>query len=143
VLAAICVAALLAATVAAMAVTQHLRSEGPVVSDIRMKIEEGPRYRVCFRVARADRFEVALVDSSGVVVRVLASDVFLESEPPPGIEDDRKRRKASARCFDWDGSDQYGEPVPRGPYRLRLTRDRDGLELVSGEKLTIPSGRGS
>lgn len=120
-----------------MAVTQRLRSEGTLVSDIRLRTREGPRYRVCFQIARDGSYEVALVNRDEAVVRVLAPDAALESDPPPGIDDPVARRKATANCFDWDGRDDAGAAVPRGTYRLRLTRSSDELELISGEKLHV------
>ncbi|HEX2359172.1 MAG TPA: hypothetical protein VHH72_05100 [Solirubrobacterales bacterium] len=116
-------AALVLGTVAAMVVTQRVRSEGTVVSDIRMKTKPGDRYRACFRTPRDDTFEVALVNSEEETVRVLASGARLEG--------------GEAYCFDWNGRDEASAPVPPGAYRLRLTRERDGLALVSGEKLHI------
>ena len=116
-------AALVLGTVAALVATQRVRSEGTVVSDIRMKTKPGDRYRTCFRTPRDDTFEVALVDADDAVVRVLAPAARLEGD--------------EAYCFDWNGRDAAGAPVPAGPYRLQLTRTRDGLVLVSGEKLHI------
>ena len=112
-------------TVAAMVVTQRIRSEGTVVSDIRMKTKPGDHYRTCFRTPRDDTFEVALVDADDSLVLVLAPAAQLEGD--------------EAYCFDWNGRDAAGAPVPPGPYRLRVTRTRDGLVLVSGEKLHIPA----
>jgi hypothetical protein len=124
-------------TIGAMALTQRLRSDGTVVSDIRLRTREGPRYRVCFQVAEDGAYRVALVDRDEAEVRILAEDARLESDPPPGIEDERARRKATASCFDWNGRDGAGAPVPRGAYRLSLTRLSDGLTLISGEKLQV------
>jgi hypothetical protein len=117
------VAALVLGTVAAMVVTQRVRSEGTVVSDIRMKTKAAGRYRTCFRTPRDDTFEIAVVDSEDAAVRVLAPAARLEGD--------------EAYCFDWNGRDAAGMPAPRGAYRLRVTRERDGLVLVSGEKLHI------
>jgi len=77
------------------------------------------------------------VDRDEAVVRVLAPEAELTDQVPPGIEDPDARKKATANCFDWDGRDDSGDPVPRGAYRLSLTRVSDGLELISGEKLRV------
>ena len=114
---------------AAMVLTQRLRSEGPVVSGIAMRIDDGPRYRVCFQTPRDDVFDVAMVNADGRAVRVLAEDARLEGDPSPD--------KSSAHCFDWDGIDDAGEPVPPGAYRLRLDLERADRRAVSGEKLKI------
>lgn len=109
-----------------MVVTQRVRSEGTVVSDIRMKTKErggAVRYRVCFRTPRSDTFEVTLVNRDDVPTRVLAPVAQLEAD--------------EAHCYDWDGRDERGAAVPYGAYRLRLTRERDGLVLISGEKLHV------
>lgn len=109
-----------------MVVTQRVRSEGTVVSDIRMKTKETDgvvRYRTCFRTPRDDTFEVALVNRDDVPVRVLASAAPLDAD--------------EAQCYDWDGRDEGGSPVAFGAYRLQLTRERDGLVLISGEKLHV------
>lgn len=130
----------LAGIVAAMAYTQHLRSEGPTAGEIHFKAIEGPagveRYRVCFQTPRDDRFEVAIVDAEGRVVRVLAAGVEIEGDPAAA--------KGSANCFDWDGRDRYGAPAPAGVYRLRLALERSGRRAVSGEKLrlTAPAAGG-
>jgi hypothetical protein len=129
VLAAVCVAALLAGTVGALVLTQRLRQEGPIVTDIRLKTPEPGRYRVCFQTPRDDRFEVAIVDSNDEAVRVLAADVSLEGDSTPD--------KQSAHCFDWDGTGEGGTIVGPGEYRLRVFlrgADRTG---ISGERLTI------
>lgn len=122
-------AVFLVGVVAAMVVTQHLRSEGPIASEIAFKTAKGPRYRVCFQTPRDDTFEVAMVDTDGAVVRVLADDLPLEGDPS---ED-----KGSAHCFDWDGLDEAGRPAPVGVYRLRLSLQQADRRAVSGEKLRI------
>jgi hypothetical protein len=129
VLAAVCVAALLAGTVAAMVFTQRLRQEGPIVTDIRLKTPEPGRYRVCFQTPRDDRFEVAMVDSADQTVRVLAADVPLEGDSSPD--------KQSAHCFDWDGTADGGGAVASGEYRLRVSLHEADRTGTSGERLTI------
>ena len=122
-------AVLVVGTVAAMAVTQRLRQEGPVVSRIKLKTKEGPRYRVCFQVPRDDTYDVALVDRDEAVVKILASDAPLDGTRSPD--------KESAHCYDWDGMADSGAVVTPGVYRLQLTLDSDGRTVVSGERLRI------
>lgn len=130
-LAAICVAVFLVGIVGAMVVTQHLRSEGPVVSHIRLKFKPSAPERVCFRAARDDLYEVGMVDASGQAVRSLASNAALDGDPSADRDSDH--------CFNWDGLDDAGRPVPPGVYRLQVSlRDADRT-AVSGEKLTIPA----
>jgi len=115
-----------------MTLTQRLRQEGPIARDIKFKTRPGPRYRVCFRTPRDDRVLVALVDQAREVVRVLHDAPLAESGPPenPG-------GKAPAHCFDWDGRDDAGEPVPTGFYRLKISLRDASREGISGEKLRI------
>jgi hypothetical protein len=123
------VAVFLVGVGAAMVLTQHLRSEGTVVSQIVFRVDNGPRYRVCFQTPRDDTFDVAIVDTEGAAVRVLAAGRALEGTTSPD--------KASANCFDWDGLTSAGTPAPPGNYRLRLDLAEAERRLVSGEKLKI------
>jgi hypothetical protein len=118
------VALLLAATAAAMVVTQHLRDDGPVASSIRLKTRPGLRYRACFRLTRNDSVQVAMVDFDDRVVRVLSPSRPLEGGDTP-------------HCFDWDGRNDAAQPVPPGRYRLRLELERADRVAVSGERLKI------
>lgn len=129
-LAAICVAVFLVGIVAAMVLTQHLRSEGPVVSQIRLKYKPKGPERVCFRAARDDVYEVAIVSNSERTVRVLEPAAALQGDPSGGSESDH--------CFNWDGLNDEGEAVGPGIYRLRVSLQDAERTAVSGEKLTIP-----
>jgi hypothetical protein len=127
------VALLLAATAAAIVVTQHVRDEGPVVSNIFFKRPPG-RYRACFFLTRADTVTVELVNATGQVARVLAN-----AQPLQG-----GTKKSDAHCFDWDGTDAAGNPVPPGPYRLRFELQTADRTATSGEHLVIHTAtRGS
>ena len=119
-------AVLLAGTAAAMVVTQGLRREGPVASSIRLKTKTTPelRYRACFRLTHADRVGVAMVDVNGDVVRTLATSEELAGGDTP-------------HCFDWDGRTDSGQPVPPGPYQLRLHLEDAERTATSGEHLRI------
>jgi hypothetical protein len=130
---ALVVSLLLAATAAAIVVTQHVRDEGPVVSSTRIKKHAGGGYRVCFQQTRDDTVEVAVVDESDQLVRVLAPAARLTgSDSAPDAE------KAGAHCFDWDGRNSAGQPVPAGVYRMRLTfQDLDRV-LIPGEHRVVP-----
>ena len=125
-------AALLIGTVAAMTLTQRLRQEGPIARDIKLKSKPGPRYRICFRTPRDDTVEVAIVDDAERVVRVLADGPLPESSGDEGPDG-----KPPAHCFDWDGTDESGEPAPPEYYRLRVTLHEAGRSGISGEKLRI------
>ena len=118
-------ALLLSGTAAAIVVTQHLRDQGPVASSIYWKTRPGPRYRVCFLLARDDKVRVSVVDFDDRQIRVLA-DSELEGGDDP-------------HCFAWDGRTSSGEPAPPGPYHLQLSLERAGRTAVSGEHVTIRS----
>jgi len=120
------------ATVAAMTLTQRLRQEGPIARDIKLKTKPGPRYRICFRTPRDDTVEVAIVDDDERTVRVLSDGPLPESSGDAGPDG-----KPPAHCFDWDGTDGNGDPVPPEFYRLRVTLREVGRSGVSGEKLRI------
>jgi hypothetical protein len=120
---AVAVALLLAATAAAIVVTQRVRDEGPVASSIRWKTRPGPRYRACFRLTRDDAVRVSVVDYSDRLVRVLADGDLKGGDTP--------------HCFDWNGRNAAGQPVPAGPYHLQLSLERADRTAVSGERLII------
>jgi hypothetical protein len=123
VIAALTVAALLAATAAAMVITQRLRDEGPVASSIHWKTRPGPRYRVCFRLTKEDQVRVAVVDSEDRQVKLLTDNRLQGGDTP--------------HCFDWDGRSDSGQPVPPGRYHLQLGLQEADRVAVSGERLRI------
>jgi hypothetical protein len=123
---------LLAATAAAIVVTQHIRDEGPVVSSTLLKARHGGGYRACFQLTRSDTVQVAIVDASDRVVRVIA-----QPTPLTGSDDAPDTPKAGAHCFDWDGTDAAGQAVPAGVYRMRLSFQRLDRVLTPGEHRTI------
>ena len=116
-------ALLLSGTAAAIVVTQHLRDQGPVASSIFWKTRPGPRYRVCFLLARDDRVKVSVVDFSDRQIRVLADGELQGGDDP--------------HCFGWNGKTSSGQPAPPGPYHLQLSLERADRTAVSGEHITI------
>jgi hypothetical protein len=122
------VALLLAGTAGAMVLTQHLRHDGPVVSNIFFKVKPPTgQYRACFTLTRDDTVQVEMVDASGDVVRVLGP-----AQPLQGGNE-----KADAHCYPWDGTDDAGKPVAPGTYYLRFElKDADRV-ATSGEHLVI------
>ena len=130
---AVVVALLLAATAGAIVFTQHLRKEGPVVSNIFFKRPVGRNPRACFSLTRDDTVQVELVNASDQVVRVLA-----HSQPLKGGTE-----KADAHCYEWDGKDDAGNPVPPGPYRLRFELQKADRVATSGEHLVIHAHGGA
>jgi FlgD Ig-like domain len=123
---------LLAATAAAIVVTQHIRDEGPVVTSTLIKHRHGGGYRACFQLTRDDTVQVAIVDASDQVVRVLAPAAQLS-----GSNSAPDAPKPGAHCFDWNGTDAAGQPVPAGVYRMRLAFQQLDRVLTPGEHRTI------
>jgi flagellar hook assembly protein FlgD len=76
--------------------------------------------------------QVAVVNAADQEVRVLASAATLT-----GSDSAPDQPKAGAHCFDWDGADASGRPVPAGVYRMRLSFQRLDRVLIPGEHLTI------
>ena len=126
------VSLLLVATAAAIVVTQHVRDEGPVVSSTLIKKHGSGGYRVCFQQTRDDTVQVAVVDASDQLVRVLAQAATLT-----GSNSAPDTAKAGAHCFDWDGTNSAGQRVPPGVYRMRLSFQRLDRVLIPGEHRTI------
>ncbi|HET9120856.1 MAG TPA: FlgD immunoglobulin-like domain containing protein [Solirubrobacterales bacterium] len=125
-------ALLLVGTAAAMVVTQHLRHDGPVVSNIFLKHRPHGSYRACFTLTRTDTVQAEMVDASGQPVRVLLPAQRLQG----GTE------KADAHCYTWDGTDDGGAPVPAGTYYLRFQLEQADRTATSGEHVVISSPGG-
>ena len=113
-----------------MVLTQHLRDDGPVASSIHWKTRPGPRYRACLRLTRDDTVQVSVVDRSDHAVRVLASARPLKGGDTP-------------HCFDWDGLDSAGQPLPARPVSppARPSGRRSGRRLWRA--IDRPPGRGA
>jgi FlgD Ig-like domain len=132
-IAALTVALLLAATAGAMVLTQHLRDEGPVVSNIFFKVKRPAGHsRACFTLTKHDTVQVEMVDASGHVVRVLAP-----AQPLKGGDE-----KADAHCYAWDGTDDAGNPVAPGTYHLRFELKEADRVATSDEHLVIHASPG-
>lgn len=132
-IAAVTVALLLAGTAGAMVLTQHLRHDGPVVSNIFLKKRPDGQYRACFTLTRDDTVQVEMVDDSGRVARILAPAQRLQ-----GGSD-----KSDAHCYAWDGRDAVGAPVPPGTYYVRFELEDADRTATSGEHVVIQAPGGS
>ena len=120
-------ALLAAATLAAFAVAQRLKTEPPLID----KVELSPRFtpnddgrddlaRINFRVTRSDRGNVQIVHPDGRLVVTLARRIELN---------DFKFYE-----FRWDGRNRHGAPAQPGAYRLRVV-------LLDQDRSLVPSGR--
>jgi hypothetical protein len=120
---------LLAATAVAFAVTEGLKLEPPAISGTRTPKLFSPtckcsdaRAAIVFRLRRADRMTVAIVDPDGRVVRTL-----------------RKRAdvRAGMQRVTWDGRDEHGRLAPDGTYhvRVRLVRRERRIQFPNTIRL--------
>jgi len=103
------VVALLGGSAAAFAVTERLKLErSPILGTRVSKVvspTSGQPASIIFRLRKADRVSVAIVDSERRVVKSLAGSRYLR----------RGRHE-----FKWFGRDSRGVPLPDGVYRPRL-----------------------
>jgi FlgD Ig-like domain len=110
--AAVVVVALLCGAAGAFAFTEHVKLEKSPVYNTLVGKKLGPnchcqwrKIRIWFRLRKADRLSVVVVDSDDKVVRTL-----LMATPV----------RAGRQRFGWDGRDDAGQVVPAGTYKPRL-----------------------
>lgn len=116
------------ATIAAIVVTQDLRQQGTVISNVTVK-GDGPAARsgpvaICFRLTREDVLDLEIVGSRGEPARQLDSDVRLGGR--------------SKHCYRWDGADDDGRRAPAGTYRLRVNLNEADRQATAGEPIKLP-----
>jgi hypothetical protein len=134
---------LVAATVAAFFITQHLKVSTPLIAGFP-RPEPGVinpldgvvcggvnhrRMRVSFYLLhRSDDIDVYIVDQSGTIVRTLASGVHM----PGGAHPVRK-------LFVWNGREDSGRIAPDGIYYLRVALIHQGRTVtISGPSGPLP-----
>lgn len=123
-IAALCFAVLAAATIAALVVSQNVRSS-LIVDKIELTNRFDPshreRARIRFRLTEVEeRATVEVIDEEEVVVETL-----LEGEPLGDFEIHRLR---------WN---PRGERLPDGDYRVRLTLRSLDREIVLPERIVL------
>jgi hypothetical protein len=116
------VAALLVATALAFAHTESLKLTRSPIFKTQISKTFSPVCRcatgtaeIRFRLRRADRVDVEIVDQRREVVRTLAED--------------RAKQRGTVR-FAWDGRDDAGAVVPEGLYRPRIGLDRQRRTIL-------------
>jgi hypothetical protein len=116
---------LVAATFAAFFVAQRLKNAPSVVQQFNAYYVFSPngdgrldRARVTFKVKKADDVTVEMVNSDGDPVKTLLDDRHLDAYAPI---------KPALR---WDGTDDDGQTVPDGRYRVRITLRHLGRSVV-------------
>jgi hypothetical protein len=115
---------LVLASFAAFGVIQRLKHTPTVVQDISLSASFVPGSkeangveRISFKLARADRVTVAVIDSRGDTVRTLARRLAMPAY------------KRSS--FYWNGHEAHGRRAPAGTYRLRIDLARQKREILS------------
>jgi hypothetical protein len=158
VIAVLAVAALVAGTVAAMAVTQHLRREGTVISAVSTsrfsctKSGRGtPRHPRCSAPDAPPRRDLCpgfegggdlpisffLKRADTVTVKV----VDFEGNGVRTLARDVSLSGNRRHCFPWDRRDDAGRLVRRHRFRLLVTLREADREAIAGEPIAIRSPR--
>ncbi|MCW2984777.1 MAG: hypothetical protein JWR63_2347 [Conexibacter sp.] len=116
---------LVAATFAAFFVAQRLKNAPSVVQQFRAYYVFSPngdgrldRARITFKVKQADDVTVEVLDADGDPVKTLLDDRHLAAYAPivPSLR--------------WDGTDDQGQAVPDGRYRVRITLRHLGRSVI-------------
>ena len=87
-------------------------------------VQRAGKTAVTFAVSAPTDVEVAVVDKDGNVVRHLAAGVLGASRDPPEPLD-----ASLSQSVVWDGKDDLGKPVTRGPLKVRV---RAGMTMKFG-----------
>ncbi|MGB0098608.1 MAG: FlgD immunoglobulin-like domain containing protein [Solirubrobacteraceae bacterium] len=135
-------AALVAATIAAFVVTQHLKVSTPLIAGLPrpfpssinplngkrcwVRTSTGRRELVSFKqmrisfylLNRSDHVDVYMVDPGGAIVRTIASGRYLQGGAHP-----------IRTLFTWDGREDDGQVAPDGRYYIRVALQQQGRTL--------------
>lgn len=129
------VVALLAATAAAFALTQGLKNQpaaifGTDVDDVFSPVCEcdSASASIAFKLRKADRLDVSVVDGSDRVVRTIVRGREYDKGPV---------------AIAWDGRDDAGKVLPEGEYkpRIRLRGDRTTYTLPNPIRVDVTPPR--
>ena len=128
--------ALVAATVAAFFITQHLKVSTPLLAGFPKPVPgvinpldgtvcggvDHRRMRISFYLKhRSDDVDVYIVDESGTIVRTLASGVHMQGGAHP-----------VRKLFVWNGREDTGRIAPDGVYYVRVALIHQGRTLTIG-----------
>ena len=119
-------AALVVATIAAFFITQHLKSSTPLIAGMTHPQAfsddgDGCRSRTSvnfYLLHRSDSVTVSILDSSGNVVRTIASGVEMHKPTPAHAK--------VRRTFYWYGHENNGQLAPNGTYHFRVALANQG-----------------
>jgi hypothetical protein len=117
------VLALIGSTAVAFAVTEGLKLERSPIGNTQVSKDIAPTCNGCayhqaaidFFLRKGDRLTVAIINSSGDVVRTVATG---------------RRAGRGTQQFIWDGRDEAGRVVPDGTYRPRVHLAREHRTIV-------------
>jgi len=127
------VLALLAGTAVAFAVTERLKLERSPIAGVEVDKSFSPvcrceqrRARISFRLRRADRVTVEVLDEDGGVVRTLAR---------------HRELPAHRTAVSWDGRDEQGRLVADGVYRPRVRLERRGRTFRLPNRIRVDTAQ--
>lgn len=130
---------LVLATFFAFFAAQRLKHTDPLVYSVSFKRYISPnddglreKGRVRFRIKKADRVNVLVIDRTGAAVRVLADNRPMTAGPHTFYWNGRFRS-----TVDSSGRRQHGKPVPDGAYRVRITLLRRGRSFVPDQFFVV------
>lgn len=127
---------LLVASLIAIFVTQRLRAEGTVISEVQTTrsafdqcpaSERGPGIPISFHLQRDDTVSAEIVAfDRPVTIRRLFSN--------------RPLSGPATHCAPWDGLDDAGKPAEPGRYRLKIGLANLQREATAGEPIRLGPG---
>ena len=134
------VVALVAGTVAAIAVTQSFRNEGTVISAVSWRWLGPPPERPgrCPGHKRSGQIPVSFFLNRDDTVSAAVVD-FDDADPRRTLLSERRLEGDRRHCFLWDGLDDSGRPLPPGRYRLQVSLADADRVAVAGERIRISS----
>jgi hypothetical protein len=143
-------AALVVASFAAFAITQHLKHTPTVVQNFKMTTSFSPyasgrrrEEHLSFRIEHSDQVTVAILDSSGVVVATLLHDRPLSSYTQLSLEWDGRRgptsppAPAAGTPHDPLAPVDHGALAPSGEYRMRVSLRRQRRTVSSPRSFSL------
>jgi hypothetical protein len=122
-------ATLVVATIAAFFITQHLKSNTPLITGITHPLPfsnngDGCRNRTFinfYLLHRSDSVTVYVVDAGGNIVQTVASDVKMVKPTPTHAK--------TRRSFYWYGHESDGRLAPNGTYHFRIALTGQGRSV--------------
>ncbi|HWF71735.1 MAG TPA: N,N-dimethylformamidase beta subunit family domain-containing protein [Solirubrobacteraceae bacterium] len=122
-------ATLVVATIAAVFITQHLKSNTPLITGIThppafSDTGDGCRHRTFinfYLLHQSDTVSVYVVDANGNIVQQVASDVRMIKPTP--------KHAKTRKSFYWNGRESNGQLAPNGTYHFRVALEGQGRSV--------------